>query len=75
MKSSPRSLILPGAVFAAALALRLVHLSDLSALPLFDHPVMDQQYHDTWAREELEWELPAPSVSAEKARPAPPRPG
>ncbi len=45
-----RSRFLPPAIFAAALTLRLLHLADLSSLPVFDHPVMDQHYHDEWAR-------------------------
>lgn len=42
-----------GCIFGAAILLRLAYLSDLRALPFFDHPVMDASYHDTWAREIL----------------------
>lgn len=53
----PTALAAPGAIFAVALILRAVELADLSELPLFDHPVMDEQYHDIWAREVAAGEL------------------
>ncbi len=38
----------------SAFALRMVHLSDMAASPVFDHPVMDAAYHDSWAKSILE---------------------
>ena len=38
-------------VVVVAFAIRLIHLSQLSASPLFEHPVMDAQVHHQWAQE------------------------
>lgn len=39
------------AILAVALAIRFIYLPHIQALPTFDHPVMDAEYHDNWARE------------------------
>src|SRR5262245_18636399 len=38
------------AISVAALLLRLAHLLSLRPLPTFTHYVMDEAYHDAWAR-------------------------
>ncbi|MCO6437818.1 MAG: glycosyltransferase family 39 protein [Phycisphaerae bacterium] len=42
-------LLLTG-IFLVALGLRLFYVQQMRASPLFDHPVMDEQYHDEWAQ-------------------------
>ena len=37
-------------IFACAFALRLIYVQQLRASPLFEDPVMDELYHDQWAR-------------------------
>jgi tetratricopeptide (TPR) repeat protein len=37
------------ALFAAALAVRLVYFHQMSGSPLWDHPVLDEAYNDDWA--------------------------
>lgn len=39
------------AILAVALIVRFLYLPHIQALPTFDHPVMDAEYHDDWARE------------------------
>ena len=39
------------AILAVALVIRFLYLPHIQALPTFDHPVMDAEYHDNWARE------------------------
>ncbi|MEZ5065668.1 MAG: tetratricopeptide repeat protein [bacterium] len=41
----------PWLATALGLALRLVYFLQIRANPYFDHPVMDEGYHDLWARE------------------------
>jgi tetratricopeptide (TPR) repeat protein len=38
------------AIVLFAFALRLVHVLQLRSSPLFDHPQMDELYHDQWAQ-------------------------
>jgi len=38
-------------VVLVALAVRLIHLSQLSASPLFEHPIMDAKVHHEWAQQ------------------------
>jgi tetratricopeptide (TPR) repeat protein len=42
---------LPVIIFSVALAVRIVYVLGLRASPLFDTLVMDELYHDQWARE------------------------
>ncbi len=42
-----------GLIAVIALAVRLIYILQLSRTPFFDHPVVDAQYHDAWAREIL----------------------
>ncbi|HZE89388.1 MAG TPA: glycosyltransferase family 39 protein [Verrucomicrobiae bacterium] len=51
MPALHRDLRLPTAIFVLALAMRLSHVADASSLPTFQHPLLDAQYHDQWARE------------------------
>jgi tetratricopeptide (TPR) repeat protein len=46
-----RGVLIAAAVFTGAMVLRLLYMKDLVGLPYFDHPIMDADYHDTWARE------------------------
>src|SRR4051812_30744211 len=39
------------AIFMIALMLRLVHLSQIRPIPLFDHPIGDARTYDRWATE------------------------
>ncbi|HEX7344695.1 MAG TPA: tetratricopeptide repeat protein [bacterium] len=49
-----RRWIVDGALIAViALAVRLIYVLQLSKTPFFEHPVVDAQYHDAWAREIL----------------------
>jgi tetratricopeptide (TPR) repeat protein len=43
----------PWLVFILAFALRLLYVWQLSSTPFFDHPIVDAEYHDAWAREIL----------------------
>jgi tetratricopeptide (TPR) repeat protein len=44
---------IPIGIFGLALILRFVNLAYLKNLPFFDHPIMDEAYHDAWARDIL----------------------
>jgi len=40
-------------IAAIAFAVRIIYVVQLSKTPFFEHPVVDAQYHDAWAREIL----------------------
>lgn len=42
--------LLPFGLVAAAFLIRLVYLNQVAAMPTFDHPVMDEQYHVSLAQ-------------------------
>jgi tetratricopeptide (TPR) repeat protein len=42
--------LLVSLVVVAALSLRLIYIEQLRDNPLFDHPVMDEAYHDQWGQ-------------------------
>ncbi|MBW2386617.1 MAG: hypothetical protein JRG92_23555, partial [Deltaproteobacteria bacterium] len=39
-----------GTIFVAALALRLVYLSQIQDIPLLSHPIVDARAYDAWAQ-------------------------
>ena len=46
----PRDGVLLAAIIVTAFSLRLIYLLQLRDCPTFDHPAMDELYHDQWAR-------------------------
>jgi hypothetical protein len=48
--SSGRLLLSPWSPVAVSLVLRLAYLLQIRGNPFFDFPVLDEGYHDLWAR-------------------------
>jgi hypothetical protein len=46
-----QTLLSPWASLAVSVALRVAYLLQIRGSPFFDVPVMDEGYHDLWARE------------------------
>jgi len=46
-----RKLLTVSIVFIIALAVRIAYLESIKNNPFFNHPIMDEKYHDEWAQE------------------------
>lgn len=57
-----RDVLWLAAIVVLALGLRLVHNRQMAQSPLFDHPILDAEIHDRWARAILEGESMFPGA-------------
>lgn len=59
-KPGARRWLIPGLIFALALAMRLAYVAEIRTEPDFERPLVDAGYHDYWAwgMASGSWELP-----------------
>jgi len=46
-----KALLVPAVIFLVAFGVRIINLEIIKDNPFYNHPIMDEEYHDGWAQE------------------------